>query len=153
MWNSSISLLEGAINIIIKGLNWLISQMNKISFDVPSWVPGVGGKTVGVNIPSISEARIPRLAKGAVIPPNREFLAVLGDQHVGNNLETPEDLLRQIVREEAGGSGDVAGLLRQILAAVKAGQIIMVDGAVFGRTAIRTINSANTAAGKQLLLI
>lgn len=153
MWNSNISLLEGAVNLIIKGVNWLISQLNKISFDVPDWVPSIGGKSLGVNIPPISELQIPRLAKGAVIPPNREFLAVLGDQRSGNNLELPENLLRQIVREEAGGSGDVAVLLQQILAAVKAGQIIMVDGTVFGRTAIRTINSANTAAGKQLLLI
>lgn len=153
MWNSNISLLEGAVNLIIKGINWLISQLNKISFDVPDWVPSIGGKSLGVNIPSISEIQIPRLAQGAVIPPNREFLAVLGDQRSGNNLELPESLLRQIVREEAGGSGDVAALLQQILAAVKAGQIIMVDGTVFGRTAIRTINSANTAAGKQLLLI
>lgn len=153
MWNSNISLLEGAVNLIIKGINWLISQLNKISFDVPDWVPSIGGKPIGVNIPSISEIQIPRLAQGAVIPPNREFLAVLGDQRSGNNLELPESLLRQIVREEAGGSGDVAALLQQILAAVKAGQIIMVDGTVFGRTAIRTINSANTAAGKQLLLI
>lgn len=153
MWNSNISLLEGAVNLIIKGINWLISQLNKISFDVPDWVPSIGGKSLGVNIPSISEIQIPRLAQGAVIPPNREFLAVLGDQRSGNNLELPESLLRQIVREEAGGSGDVAVLLQQILAAVKAGQIIMVDGTVFGRTAIRTINSANTAAGKQLLLI
>lgn len=105
------------------------------------------------SIPDITSYNIPALAQGAVIPPNREFLAVLGDQRSGNNLELPEGLLRQIVREESGGSGDVAALLQQILAAVKAGQIIMVDGAVFGRTAIRTINSANTAAGKQLLLI
>lgn len=153
MWNSNISLLEGAVNLIIKGINWLISQMNKLHFDIPDWVPDVGGKSMGINIPPISELQIPRLAKGAVIPPNREFLAVLGDQRSGNNLELPESLLRQIVREEAGGSGDVAALLQQILAAVKAGQIIMVDGTVFGRTAIRTINSANTAAGKQLLLI
>lgn len=112
-----------------------------------------GSRIAASALPSIAPASIPALAQGAVIPPNREFLAVLGDQRSGNNLELPESLLRQIVREEAGGIGDVAALLQQILAAVKAGQIIMVDGTVFGRTAIRTINSANTAAGKQLLLI
>lgn len=53
---------------------------------------------------------IPYLAKGAVIPPRSEFLAVLGDQKQGNNIETPEALLRKIVREESGGqqsSGNV----------------------------------------------
>lgn len=155
MWNSNISLLEGAVNLIIKGLNWLISQMNKISFDVPDWVPdwAGGGETFGINIPSISEVQIPRLAQGAVIPPNREFLAVLGDQRHGTNLEAPEDLIRKIVREEAGGGGETTALLQAILSAIKDGHIIVVDGSVFGRTAIRTINSVNAAAGKQLLSI
>lgn len=107
IWNTIIDLLNGAINIIIKGLNWLIKQMNKISFDVPSWVPFVGGKSIGVNISYISENVLPRLAKGAVIPANDEFLAVLGDQTNGNNIEAPEGLIRKIVREESGGSGEV----------------------------------------------
>ncbi len=107
IWNTMIDLLNGAINIIIKGLNWLIKQMNKISFNVPSWVPFVGGKSIGVNISYISENVLPRLAKGAVIPANDEFLAVLGDQSHGNNIEAPEGLIRKIVREESGGSGEV----------------------------------------------
>ena len=107
IWNTIIDLLNGAINIIIKGINWLIKQMNKISFDVPSWVPFVGGKSIGVNISYISENVLPRLAKGAVIPANDEFLAVLGDQTNGNNIEAPEGLIRKIVREESGGSGEV----------------------------------------------
>ncbi len=107
IWNTIIDLLNGAINIIIKGLNWLIKQMNKISFDVPSWVPFVGGKSIGVNIDYISENVLPHLAKGAVIPANDEFLAVLGDQTHGNNIEAPEELIRKIVREESGGSGEV----------------------------------------------
>lgn len=107
VWNSIIDLLNGAINISIKGLNWLIKQMNKISFDVPSWVPFVGGKSIGVNISYISENVLPHLAKGAVIPANDEFLAVLGDQTHGNNIEAPEGLIRKIVREESGGSGEV----------------------------------------------
>lgn len=53
------------------------------------------------------ESRSLRKASGAVIPPRSEFLAVLGDQKKGNNLEAPESLLRQIVREESGkGQGD-----------------------------------------------
>lgn len=154
LWNGIVVILESAVNLIIKGLNWLISQMNKISFTVPSWVPGVGGKSLGISIPSIPEAKIPRLAQGAVIPPNREFMAVLGDQRSGNNLEAPEDLIRQIVREESGGgSAELVQLLQSILKAIKDGHIIMVDGTVFGRTAIKTINGVTTAAGKQLLLL
>lgn len=154
VWNGVVSLLEGAVNLIVKGVNWLISQMNRISFTVPSWVPEFGGKSIGISIPSISEVQIPRLARGAVIPPNREFMAVLGDQRSGNNLEAPEDLIRKIVREESGGgSAELLPLLQAILSAVKDGHVILVDGAVFGRTAVRAINNANIAAGKQLLLI
>lgn len=149
VWNSIVSLLEGAVNLIIRGVNWLISKLNTISFSVPDWVPTIGGKSFGINIPEISEMTIPRLAAGAVIPPNREFLAVLGDQRSGNNIEAPEALIRKIVREESGG--DNAELLQAILEAIKAGHIIMVDGVVFGRTAIKTINATNMRAGKQLL--
>lgn len=94
-----------ALNVIIRALNWMIAQINRISITVPDWVPGIGGRTVGFNIPAISEIQIPRLAQGAVIPPNREFMAVLGDQKRGTNIEAPADLIRQIVREELGNSG------------------------------------------------
>lgn len=52
------------------------------------------------------------LAKGAVIPPRSEFLAVLGDQKQGNNIETPEALLRKIVREETAGRQTSGGSYR-----------------------------------------
>lgn len=94
-----------ALNVIIRALNWMIAQINRISITVPDWVPGIGGRTVGFNIPAISEIQIPRLAQGAVIPPNREFMAVLGDQKRGTNIEAPADLIRQIVREELNSSG------------------------------------------------
>lgn len=55
-----------------------------------------------LNLPSVNT--VPYLATGAVIPPRSEFLAVLGDQKNGRNLEAPENLLRQIVREESGGN-------------------------------------------------
>lgn len=154
VWNGIVSTLEGAVNLIIRGLNWLISQMNKISFTVPDWVPGVGGKSVGISIPSISTVQIPRLAQGAVIPPNREFMAVLGDQRSGYNLEAPEDLIRQIVREESGGgSAELVQLLRAILSAVKEGHVIMVDKAVLGRTARDGINDITVKSGKFALLL
>ena len=84
-----------ALNVIIRALNWMIRQINRISITVPDWVPGIGGRTIGFNIPAISEVTIPRLAQGAVIPPNREFLAVLGDQTSGTNVEAPLSTIQQ----------------------------------------------------------
>lgn len=107
--NGLLSNVEGMINAVIKGVNWLISQMNKISFDVPDWVPGIGGNSFGINIPSISEVKLPRLARGAVIPPNREFLAVLGDQRRGYNLEGPESAFEDAVVRGIQRVGGVGG--------------------------------------------
>ena len=59
----------------------------------------------------LASRNVPRLATGAVIPANGEFLAVLGDQKNGRNLEAPESLIRQIVREESGGNGSLGGVL------------------------------------------
>ena len=74
-------------------------------------------------MPALRSVEIPALAKGAVIPANRKFLAVLGDQTSGANIEAPADLIRQIVREEMNNAssgeeitikftGDLAQLAR-----------------------------------------
>ena len=109
IWNTIVSLLESALNFIVDGIN-------KISFSVPDWVPFVGGKSVSFNL---SRIELPKLAKGAVIPPNQEFLAILGDQTRGRNIETPEGLLREIVQEESGSqeinivaNGDMSQLIK-----------------------------------------
>ena len=84
-----------------------------------------------VNLP-----RIPALAEGAVIPANREFLAVLGDQTSGRNIEAPEALLRQMAQEAASANTE---LLQAILAAIREGHVIEVDRVQFGRTAKKAI--------------
>ena len=116
IWNKITSTIKGAINGVIGGINGMIRgvvsginsvirALNNLSFTVPDWVPSFGGKTFGFNIRTISAPQIPYLASGAVIPPNKEFLAVLGDQSKGNNIEAPEGLIRRIVREESGNGG------------------------------------------------
>ncbi len=107
IWNGMVIVFESAVNVIITGINWLIERLNAISFDIPEWVPGIGGLTYGINIPPVSKISLPRLAAGAVIPAGSEFLAVLGDQTSGRNLEAPESLIRQIVREESGAGTTV----------------------------------------------
>lgn len=88
----------GVINKLIDGINALI---NKIS---ESKLAEILGDVVGIDlkdkIPNINHIPIPQLAKGAVIPPNKAFMAVLGDQTSGTNIEAPADLIRSIVREE-----------------------------------------------------
>ena len=87
--NGIIAGVEGFVNFFISGVNAIIDALNSISFDVPDWVPLIGGNSFGLNIPNVPALSIPRLAQGAVIPPNREFMAVLGDQKSGTNIEAP----------------------------------------------------------------
>lgn len=113
--NEIIGLINGLVRGVVAGLNLIIKAMNKLSFKVPDWlkhVPGasgIAGKKFGFDIKTISAPQIPYLATGAVIPPNAPFMAVLGDQKRGTNLETPESLLRQIVREETAGQRSGGG--------------------------------------------
>ncbi|MFV0414002.1 MAG: hypothetical protein ACK5L3_12190 [Oscillospiraceae bacterium] len=107
------------VSNIYAGLNAVIRAINTLSFKVPDWVPGIGGGQFGFNFSELVAPQIPKLARGAVIPPNREFAAILGDQTSGRNLELPEALLRQIMREEGGGreitirfTGSLAELVR-----------------------------------------
>lgn len=100
--NGWINIVENFINFFVNGINFLIKGINKLSFDIPEWFPVGGGSKFGFDIPFIPKVQIPRLAQGAVIPPNQQFAAILGDQRHGRNLEAPESLIRQIVRDEAG---------------------------------------------------
>lgn len=109
--NSIIDLINGMLSGFTNGINSIIGNLNKI-----------GGKIVGwKDIPAVISPQIPRLATGAVIPPNSQFLAVLGDQRHGTNIEAPADLIRQIVREETQSMGgqditiNFAGSLAQLI--------------------------------------
>ena len=113
VWQAIVGAVKAPINLIIglvnamidacaKGINAVIGALNKINVKVPKWVPKYGGKKFGFDIEKVSAPHIPYLATGAVIPPNAPFMAMLGDQKNGNNLEMPENLLRRIIREESG---------------------------------------------------
>ena len=148
-WNGIVSIAEGAVNLAINAINALINGFNKLLSMGDKIAETLFGTTV--RVPTIPKVTLPRLATGAVIPPNREFMAVLGDQRSGNNIEAPEDLIRKIVREEAGGMN--TDLLQAILEAIREGSVMMVDRDVLARTAVRGINSMTQRAGKPVLLL
>ena len=131
--NGFANIFKLPINLIIDGINAFISGLNKIK--IPNWVPMVGGK--GFDVP-----KIPKLAQGAVIPPNREFLAVLGDQKHGRNIETPESLLREIYAE---GNAETNALLQQLIQVMQKGMTVNVDG----KQLMRINREAETRVGRQ----
>ena len=102
--NKAISIVNSAVGMINNAIGGIESAFSFGPWSVPT---PFGTKTIGFHATFPRVSTIPYLASGAVIPPRSEFLAVLGDQKKGNNLEAPESLLRQIVREESGkGQGD-----------------------------------------------
>ncbi len=107
--NLIIDAINGLLSGVISGLNALIKALNKISFDVPDWVPVIGGKTFGFNIKELSTPKIPRLATGTVIPANYgEFLAILGDNKREPEIVSPISAMKQAFKEaiaEIGGTG------------------------------------------------
>lgn len=97
--NQAISIVNNAVGMINNAIGGIESAFSFGPWTVPT---PFGSKTIGFHATFPRIGTIPYLASGAVIPPRSEFLAVLGDQKKGNNLEAPESLLRQIVREESG---------------------------------------------------
>jgi len=88
--NWVIEKINGFLSGIVGGINSLFEKWNSIP--IPGWL----------SIPLIAVPQIPLLATGAVIPANAPFAAILGDQKHGTNIEAPESLLRDLIREELG---------------------------------------------------
>lgn len=98
--NGIIGLVNGMISAIVDGVNGVIGVLNGFGFDVPEWAQDkLGVERVGFNIDPITAPQIPYLAQGAVIPANHEFLAVLGDQTNGTNIEAPLATIQQALAE------------------------------------------------------
>ena len=114
IWESISAIVKAPINLIIdtvnkmteaieSAINWIIDGINELSFDVPDWVPGIGGETFGFDLDKIDIPQIPKLATGTVVPANYgEFLAVLGDNKRETEVVSPLSTIKQAVREAMG---------------------------------------------------
>ena len=100
--NGIIGFVNGLISGVVSGINRVAEVLNGLRITIPDWIPGIGGNSFSLNIPTFSAPQIPYLATGAVIPANAPFAAILGDQKHGTNIETPERLMRDLIREELG---------------------------------------------------
>lgn len=105
------SVVKAPVNLIIKGLNTLIKGVNKISFDVPDWVPVIGGKKFGFNLKEIA-----LLAKGGVV--DKPTPAIFGEDGaeavvpLEKNTGWTRNVARQIhefVIETKNNPKDIAG--------------------------------------------
>lgn len=111
--NGIITLFENATNLCRNNINNILDLMQELtSFKLPDWLGGFEFK--GINIPRLDKIKLPRLATGAVIPPNREFLAVLGDQKQGTNIEAPAAAIEAAVARGMAqyGGGNQTAILK-----------------------------------------
>lgn len=125
--------------------NKFVEAQNSIAKSNSGRSGGFGARSGGFGspsrAPSISRVSAPALARGAVIPPNKEFLAVLGDQKSGTNIETPlatmVEAFKQAMAESGGGATTV---------------VIQLDGKEIARSTVKNINNMTRVAGKPVLL-
>ena len=93
--NSILGGIEGMANGVVNGINTIVKALNKLKFDIPDWIPGLGGKTFGFNIGMIPRVSIPRLAKGGVLT---EATTVLAGEYSGAKtnpeIVTPQNIMR-----------------------------------------------------------
>lgn len=121
-WISVFTNIKNFIKDTINSILGYISEMIDSILAGIAAITGIGEVEVGAGTTSGS-FRIPHLANGAVIPPNARFAAILGDQTSGRNIEAPEGLIRQIMREEMSNQqqgisvrfeGSLGELVRQL---------------------------------------
>lgn len=161
IWNAIEGVVKGVINSVI----WILNQMIAAVYDAVAGVvnglgdivKGIGdllGQDWGFSIPTQPPA-IPYLAKGAVLPPNKPFMAVVGDQRHGTNIEAPLSTIQEAVASvmadfsanNMAGHEATIGVLQEILQAVLG---IQIGDDVIGNAVNRYNHKVATARGTYL---
>lgn len=102
--------IEKVISSVETMVNGVIRSINSLSFDIPDWVPKIGGQTFGFQL---DEVHLPRLASGTVVPPRAgEFAAILGDNPKEPEVVSPLSTMKQALKEamlevNGAGGGDI----------------------------------------------
>lgn len=141
--NVIIAIFENLVNRIGSGINKLIKGFNAIRWDVPDWVPGIGGKSLGFNISQIPAVKLPRLAQGGWVAANNPQLAIVGDNTREGEIVSPESKIREQVELALAKAGGMAQKIKL--------QLELLIRYPDGRTIIKTINEAQIAEGRILL--
>ena len=95
--NAILSGVESMANGVVRAINKMVDALNNLHFDIPDWVPGLGGKSFGLNIPHIPTVSIPRLAQGGFVRANTPQLAMIGDNRHQGEIVAPEDKMQAMV--------------------------------------------------------
>ena len=140
IFGAIVSAAKFPINQLIDAINLVIHGINKLSIKIPDWVPGFGGKTWGIHIPTI-----PKLAQGGYIGANNPMLAIIGDNRYEGEIVAPES---KIYEQAYNAIKDALGNTRTPIELT-----INLGGATIFKEIINGINMVQRQAGKTLVTI
>lgn len=119
--NSVIGFINGLISGVCEGINTIIKAMNKLKWDVPDWVPVLGGKKFGFNLKTITAPKIPMLANGGVI--TQPTLAMMGEYSGASHnpeIVAPQSIIEQtLAKAMSGHYGDVVQCFEAVVDVLK----------------------------------
>lgn len=153
--NLVIGFINGLITGVQSGINAIVRSVNKLSFKVPNWVPGIGGEDFGFHLPEADFSKIPYLAQGGYVKPNTPQLAMIGDNRHQGEVVAPEDKLLDMAQKAAAMASsaellaEAISILKQILKVLETLNLdIQLDGKSLKKYVVDKINEHTKQAGK-----
>lgn len=147
-WDSNVitnkvrDVVNGIISVVERGVNFIIDKINTISWNIPDWVPGIGGGKFGFNFKRVS---IPRLATGGVLAKDDPQLIIAGDNKTQREIVTPEkviyDQAYRAMKDAGGGGGNWTIIIQR------------ADGTEEGRVDITAAERKNIRDGRTVISI
>jgi len=136
------NVFNGIVEIAENAINYIVDSLNSMSFDVPEWVPKIGGQTFGFDLDRV---HLPRLASGTVVPPRAgEFAAILGDNNREAEVVSPISAMKQAFKEAMSEMGGGESEIRLI---------VNLDGQVVYETVVKKNRQAKKQTGKNPLFV
>lgn len=153
--NLVIGLINGMLDGLESGINWIVRKINTLSFDVPDWVPVIGGDHFGFDLPEVGFGSIPYLAEGGYVKPNTPQLAMIGDNRHQGEVVAPEDKLIDMAQKAAAMASsaellaEAISILKQILKVLETLDLdIQLDGKSLKKYVVDKINEHTKQTGK-----
>ena len=155
--NGILAGVETVVNGFVAAINWVIDGLNKISFDVPDWVPGIGGKTIGFNIKHVAEVSLPRLEKGGLVNAGQLFIAnEAGPELVGqygnkSAVMNNEQIVRSVSDGVYAANAEQTALIREQNNLLREMVGLLASGENGGTDLLSAVQRMNRRAGKTLI--
>lgn len=153
--NMVIGMINGLLSGMQRGINAVVKGVNKLSFKVPNWVPGIGGEDFGFHLPEANFSKIPYLAQGGYVKPNTPQLAMIGDNRHQGEVVAPEDKLLDMAQKAAAMASsaellaEAISILKQILRILETLDLdIQLDGKSLKKYVVDKINEHTKQTGK-----